>query len=133
MLSYEITVTVNPKTIIKYYDKPYGKLLASQQWEWLQYHINQILREHSQFVIYPEFHKNYNIHVHGHVLINQEINEFTYVDIKKKIEEFGRSRFRPIMNLDSWLSYIKKDYEELKSFYKTEYYDLYLDTHRSHI
>lgn len=128
MLSYELTMTVNPKVNIKYYGKPYGKLIASDQWKWLKYHIYQILCDYAEFVIYPEFHKppNYNLHIHGHVLIREDIEIMDLMNITKQLEEYGRTNFKPINSIDSWLEYIQKDYEKIKLRMESSYYDLQL-------
>lgn len=125
MLNYEITATVSPKHYIKYENKTYQKCIASQQWKYLKLKLQNILDGY-EFVIYPEFHRNLNIHVHGHVMLPENINKIKLVDMKKELLEMGRSHLIQVHNLQSWLKYIEKDHEELKEIYKTPYYDAQL-------
>ncbi len=121
MPHYEITVTVSP--IHQVSGQRYGKMIASKQWEFLQYYIYDCLKRHDiQYEIFPEFHKNMNIHVHGHAIIPEHMNKMDLVDILKRFNNIGRSRFQPVSNINSWLDYICKDHEELQYKYTSPGY-----------
>ena len=120
-LNYEITVTVSPLYQIS--GQRYGKMIASKQWEFLQFFIYETLKKHDiHYQIYPEFHKNMSIHVHGHARLPLDMNKFDIVDIHKRFNQIGRSNFKPVSNLLTWLSYICKDYKELQMRYTSPMY-----------
>ncbi len=121
MPDYEITITVSP--IHQVNGMRYGKMIASKQWEWLQFLIYETLKKHDiDYEIYAEFHKNMNIHVHGHAVVSESVSKMDIVDILKRFNQVGRSNFQLLNNKTHWLDYIKKDYEEIKSKYTSPYY-----------
>ncbi len=120
-MNYEITVTVSP--IHNVSGERYGKMIASKQWEFLQFYIYQTLKRYDvEYSLYPEFHKNLNIHVHGHAIIPITLNKMDIVDIHKRLNQLGRSNFKLVNNLDNWLKYIKKDFDELGYSYNSPNY-----------
>ncbi len=123
MPDYEITVTVSPLQQVN--GMRYGKMIASKQWEYLQFLLFQTLNKHDiDYIIYPEFHKNMNIHIHGHAIVSESITKMDLVDILKRLNQVGRSRFQPLHNKSSWLSYIKKDFAEIDQVFTSPYYDI---------
>lgn len=128
MPQYEITITVSPVHQVS--GMRYSKMIASKQWEFLQFFVYETLKKHNiQYQIFPEFHKNMNLHIHGHAVLPDDINKMDIIDILKRFNQIGRSRFQPVSNLTSWLQYIEKDHEELKYSYKSPNYNhlYYLD------
>ncbi len=119
---YEVTLTVVPSRLC--HGIRWKAMLASKQWEFLQFFVYEVFKKHNiQYVIYPEFHKNMNIHIHGIAIVNK-INKMDLVDITKHFEALGRSNFKPINDLHNWETYINKDQEELDfQFYKSPNYD----------
>lgn len=122
-IPYEITQTVVPSKICN--GKKYKEMLASEQWKYLQYMVYEICKKYDlEYVIYPEFHKNYNIHIHGVINIPDKIKKIDLVDIQKRFERLGRCHFKKINNMTSWMSYIKKNQEEIDNkHYKSPGYE----------
>lgn len=106
---YEITVTVNPR---KRFGLPmrYGQLRPSEQFNLLRDEIIKVCGNYP-FMLFPEFHKNMNIHVHG--ILFAELNEFQRIDIDKHLNQIGRSNFGSINNYNSWRNYCVKDQAKL--------------------
>jgi len=131
MSDYELTVTVNPTYIVN--GMPWKKLIASKQWEFLQFFIYETLKKHDiEYIMYPEFHKppNFNLHAHAHCILNINMRKIDIVDILKRLNQIGLSFFRPIItNTKNWCTYIRKDFEELGMVYASPAYKyVYIDT-----
>lgn len=119
-VNYEVTLTVSPKYVIG--NKKYGKMIASEQWNYLQYFLFCLLNEYDiDYEFRPEFHKNFNIHVHGMVTFYTKPTKLIISTIYKKLNQLGRSNFKPVFNVDNWLRYMRKEAHEFdyKCFMKS--------------
>lgn len=115
-MNYEITITVSPSYPV--HGERYGKMLASHQWDFLKFYIYESLKKiNCEYAIYPEFHKNHNIHVHGHCIMSSDVSKIDIVDIEKRFNKIGRSNFKPTHSIENWITYIKKNQEELDNLH----------------
>ncbi len=122
---YEVTQTIKPSYKCRYLDAhtKYKDMTASEQFNWYKGMHEQIFwRDHllESFCI-SEFHKNFNLHFHGIVLVPDTMTKLEIVDILKKCRKMGPiTNFKPISNIDSWKSYIMKNQDEFPDGYVIE-------------
>lgn len=111
--AYEITQTVKPSLKTKYIDRytTFKEMTATEQFNWYKgMHSEIFWRDHClETICFSEFHKNFNLHWHGIVLVPDTMTLLEIVDIRKKCLKLGLSNFKPINDLTSWNSYIRKE------------------------
>jgi hypothetical protein len=126
-IAFEITQTVKPSYRTLYVDskQKYGEMTASEQFAWYKGVHEQLFWRDCGLETYCvcEFHKNMNLHFHGVVIVPDDMTKLEIVDVRKKMLKLGLSNFRPIYNLDSWLTYIAKDQDDFPDGYIIESYD----------
>lgn len=94
----------------------YKSMTASSQWEFLCFRIYTILQRYDiDYCLYPEFHAppNYNLHIHGTLLIPENLSKLDLVDIRKHFEDLGRVTLSKIHDRSKWNSYMIKDQKEI--------------------
>lgn len=130
MRHFEFTVTASPKkqvfNDIRYPIK-YGKMRPLEQWNLLRDLIVNILQGY-HFKCIPELHKNGNVHVHGHCILPEGATKLDIEDIRKQLDQIGRSSFTMISDLNSWLNYIHKDQSEMNNLsFSSGFYQMQID------